>query len=504
MNNSFTISNNNNNNKEEEDSTKNSVVIIDIISKSNDVKRNSGVFNNVVADSSVVQEETKSTTSKISKVSKANSNISSSGQLLKIQTCCGVVELSPVKTASLVGMTVTIFAFLTLAAIIITAFVLQYRNDLNIIVDRGDIKNMRDTLTHTTLLAIYAPDNVTSSFYINFYNATFNSYIKTLTTLMVNFPEGFKTGWATGGNPNGTTVSKFEQKALTLVKQDKKKEALRLIYDFDYLYAFNNFTNNMDNVLDLLLQREVKNQSDMLAITLVGFIVILIAVIILLPIVIGIFVLAINRDQENIKKLKLANAVMLMDTMNNDKLREIFKKQCEEEHSMENYNFLEKVTLYKRLCEQSYEIQEKLYGTDSHNSESISNASEVTNSTSTNGNSNSAMKGANRKQERLEKELRNVEKKKYEMAFDIYTDFLDVNGGNAVNITKSFIEDVKVQLDYFNTGHNEILAEALFDSVGKEISIVMLDTHQRFKSSIAFQKQMKINNLVTKKKKHNH
>ncbi|KAL9650935.1 hypothetical protein ABK040_015038 [Willaertia magna] len=493
-------------NNKQEDSTKNSVVIIDI-PNNEQLKNNSHVCNTV--DSNVaVQEETKSTTSKISKVSKTNSNISSSGQLLKIQTCCGVVELTPVKTASLVGMTVTIFAFLTLAAIIITAFVLQHRNDINIIVDRGDIKNMRDTLTYTTLLAIYAPDNVTSDFYINFYNTTFNSYIKVLRNLMVSFPEGFKSGWATGGNPNGTTVSKFEQQAIALVEQDKKEEALSVIRDSDYLYAFNNFTNNMDNVLDLVLKREVKHESDMLAITLVGFVVILIAIIVLLPIVIGIFVLAINRDQENVRKLKLANAVMLMDTMNNDKLRELFKKQCEEEHSMENYNFLEKVTLYKRLCEQSYEIQEKLYGTDSHNSDSTSNTtSEVTNTTSTSAthsSSNSTMKGANRKHEKLEKELRNVEKKKYEMAFDVYTDFLDVNGGNAVNITKSFIEDVKVQLDYFNTGHNEILAEALFDSAAKEISIVMLDTHQRFKSSIAFQKQMKINNLVTKKKKHNH
>ncbi|KAL9655735.1 hypothetical protein ABK040_004965 [Willaertia magna] len=358
------------------------------------------------------------------------------------------------------------------------------------------------------------------------YNATYTQYLTTLFRLMDSFPEGFKSGWMTGGNlnVNGTPVSIYEQLALAQVARGNRQEALKVLLTTDYLYAYNNFTINMDNVLSLVLSKGEQHEKNMLAITLIGLIVIAIALVFLLPIMIGIFGLAINRDHIHLKKLKQANAIMLMDTMKDDKLRELFKKQCEEEHSMENFTFLEKVTLYKRLCEESYEVQEKLYGSENDTSSSTNSAEmSTTNVTNNNSNNSSVTKNNaaidnngggdnmnrqstavttnNKKQEKLEKELKEIEKKKYEMAFDIYTDFLDLNGGNAVNITKAFIEEVKIQLDYFNTGHNEVLAEALFDRATREISIVMLDTHQRFKSSIAFQKQMKITKLVNNKKK---
>ncbi|KAL9655725.1 hypothetical protein ABK040_004958 [Willaertia magna] len=367
------------NNLTQQEDSKSNVVIIDIPNKQLGPKNKR---NNKHSSANLSKDniDNKSTISKTSKTSKTASHLSSTSSttnllLLKIPTCCGTLELTPIKTGSLVGTASTIFAFFLLAGIIIATFILQQQNDLKVIVDRGDIKHLRDTLTHTTFLAIYAPDNFTSKH-----------------------------------------LSKGEQ-----------------------------------------------HEKNMLAITLIGLIVIAIALVFLLPIMIGIF--------------------------------------------------------------ESYEVQEKLYGSENDTSSST-NSAETSTANVTNNNSNNssvtknnaaidnsggggdnmnrqstAVTTNNKKQEKLEKELKEIEKKKYEMAFDIYTDFLDLNGGNAVNITKAFIEEVKIQLDYFNTGHNEVLAEALFDRATREISIVMLDTHQRFKSSIAFQKQMKITKLVNNKKK---
>ncbi|KAL9645037.1 hypothetical protein ABK040_004530 [Willaertia magna] len=451
------------------------------------------------------KEENKSAISKVSKTSK-NSKTSKTSKVstnknnfLRIDTCCGTIELSSVKIVSLIGIFLTTIAFLTLSGVILATRILQRgQNGIDIALDRGEIRTMRERLTAATFLALYSD---TPLEYITLHNETSVTYLKTIEKLVVEFPVGFSNGWLNKYSSNNTSIIGIERAALTLISEGKRNEALSLINTTNYFNLFNSFNNDLNEVLDLALSKERGKEEDLLAITVVGLIVIAIGLIILFPLMIGIFIFAINRDQLNLKKIKQANSVLLMDTMNNDKLRELFKKHCEKELSVENFKFLEKVTIYKRFCEQSFTIQEKLYGSDHSTSSDTTTSNNNNNNHNNQDNTNNSNNNNNKKQQVTEQDLRKIENKKYETAFDIYTDFLDINGGNAVNISKLFIEEVKKQLDNFNTGHNEILPEVLFDNAAREISIVMLDTHQRFKASLAFQKEMKIHKLQTKKVK---
>ncbi|KAL9651357.1 hypothetical protein ABK040_001308 [Willaertia magna] len=460
-----------------------------------ELQEDSNAYNNTVAidiptGTNHNEKDNKSVASKTSKASGTESaRLSTNGLVVRIDTSCGAFELSPMKLCSLVGMLLTVFAFVVLAVCLTTTFVFQNYNDVEILIVRGDIKSYRDTLTSSCYLAYYSD---MPNFYIDLYNQTNIKYLDSFEYLQKIFPEGFKDGWL-NKYVGERSLSTLEQRMLSDIENGRKQQAGNLLFSNLYIDLFGNFSTDFDKALSLAIDSQRDQDKSVLISASVGLAVIIVALFTLVPIMIGIFALAFNRESVNLRRIKNANAIMLMDTMSNDKLREIFKKHCETEYSLENFKFLEKVTLYKRLCEQSFEIQEKLYGTDSSSNDNLSHVeSSTTNNSNTSKSSNGKVS---------EKDLKNIEKKKYEMAFDIYTDFLDVRGGNSVNISKHFIEEVKTQLDNFNTGVTEILPEVLFNNAAREISIVMLDTHQRFKASLAFQKQMKIKGLDKKKTK---
>ena len=167
-----------------------------------------------------------------------------------------------------------------------------------------------------------------------------------------------------------------------------------------------------------------------------------------------------------------------MDTFRDDKLRNLFKNHCKQEMSLDNFLLLDKITDYKCLCEKSFDIQVYLYDSDLSLSDGVSEASSATET-----------KKKKKKKGYTEKDLAEIEKKKYEIAFEIFTDFLDVHGEKSVNINKQVGDKVKQQLDFFATGQNEHLGDQLFDGVESEICILMLDTHHRFKQTVEFQKQ---------------
>ncbi|KAL9656166.1 hypothetical protein ABK040_007783 [Willaertia magna] len=394
-------------------------------------------------------EDNKSGISKASKTSKTSktSKISTQRNVISLPTCCGVLELSFIKVAALIGMIATTISFLALAAIMIASYITQQHSEMEIVVKRGEMTTLRKTMTYSALVAIYAEDPIP---YILLHNNTGTSYTQLLNSLMEDYPEGFSNRWLDRYNEENNSPIALENRALAMLESGDRAGAFNIINGTRYRSLLSQFDQEMDSVLDTALAHERATEDDMFALTLVGLVVISLSLIIMFPIIIGVFGVAINRDDINARRLNTANAIMLMDTMSDDKLRELFKEHCKVEHSEENFGFLEKVTMYKRLCEESFYIQERLYGSEQSESSSTS-GEESTN--------------AHKKKykEVTEQDLRNVEKKKYELAFEIYSDYLELNGQYSVNISKYFIENVKIQLDNFNKGDNEILAESIFD-----------------------------------------
>ena len=95
-----------------------------------------------------------------------------------------------------------------------------------------------------------------------------------------------------------------------------------------------------------------------------------------------------------------------------------------------------------------------------------------------------------------------IEKKKFEIAFEIFTDFLDVRGDHSVNISKQFADNVKRFLDHFAKGENDQLPENLFDQVESEMCVLMMDTHHRFKLhlEIELKERKKIISTIKRKR----
>ncbi|KAL9646957.1 hypothetical protein ABK040_013815 [Willaertia magna] len=419
--------------------------------------------------------------------SKASSN-HSNGSLFKIHTCCGVVEMTGLKLACLVGMLVTVIAFLALVAITVVTFVNSRRQNLDLVIETGKLK------FYSAQSIVSLQQAILSNNFDDFITyRTYSDYVrKSLKTVKIEI----------GGNEfqnylNSTTfeannkMRTLQAQIFSYIIQGYPSDAINILQGSEYASASSVFFSNIDSFVKEMENVQKDIESQILASTLAQLIIIAIALIIVTPIVVAIFLFAINRDDMNLLKLKRANAIMLMDTMADDHLRNLFKQHCEQEKSSENYNLLEKIHDYKALSERSLELQYKLF--DDTTSES---ASTVSGTDSTNS-SNKEVKT----KKQLEKEYNEVEAKKYEVAFEIYTDYLDINGEHAVNISKSLAEAVKDQLDQYNAKNIESLPETLFTYLEKEVCIIMLDTHQRFKQSLAFQKEMKIDKINVKKLK---
>ncbi|KAL9649102.1 hypothetical protein ABK040_008479 [Willaertia magna] len=414
----------------------------------------------------------------------------SSDHMVKCDTSCGTIELPPIRIASLSGMFLTIVAFVILAVVIIAAFAFQQNKSLSVIIARGDLLTMREILSYSALFAVY----MNNTKYATIHNTTETEYMTILTALIADFPQAFPEHWLERLANNSPRI--IENEAIDLVFSGRKSQAVALMESSTYNQSLNEFQREMDIVLDKALQLQQQTDLSITVTGIVGLCVILVVLIIILPLMMAIFSLTINRDSIHNRRLKLANAIMLMDTFQDDKLRGLFKKQCELEHSLENFNFLEMASRYKRISEQSFSIQEKLYGSDESSS-------------SSNGEEHSSKK-KEKKREELDHEWKELEKQKLQLAQTLYRDFIDINGVNAVNISKSFADTIKLQLEIAsrqqqtqqNNDKVPSLPDDLFDKVMNEVSIVMLDTHHRFKQSLAFQKQMKINKLIGKMDHH--
>ena len=278
-----------------------------------------------------------------------------------------------------------------------------------------------------------------------------------------------------------------------------QQDAIDTVNSQDYKDTDNLFYSGLTSLLNYVVTSEQSKDNSVIASNLVQLVIIVIALVIVLPVLVFVFTYAINRDSLYLEKIRRANSIMLLDTIADSNLRSLFKAHCEKEKSTENFLLLEKIHNYKAMCERVDDLNMKLYG-DSTISDTAS-ASSKTDSTAT---AESVPKLKKEQVAKYEKELNEMEGKKYELAFEIYSYHLDINGDMAANVTKSKCDKVKVQLDNYNTKQIESLPLDLFKQIEKEVCLTMMDTHNRFKSSIAFQKEMKIHKLNVEKIKAKH
>ncbi|EFC42082.1 predicted protein [Naegleria gruberi] len=286
----------------------------------------------------------------------------------------------------------------------------------------------------------------------------------------------------------------------------------------------------------------------------------IIAFIIVLPVMIFLFVAALNKEALNRERLKKAKAVMLLDVMNDPKLRDLFKQHCKQELSLENYEVLIRTNLYREYSRQIWEMQDILFTdtsstseTDDHgaaksvtsgnDTDAISSVSSGDNQTKQNSitsgshsttthnsqkktqtnpalsfndtDNKSSLKKKKKIKNVTEEEYKIVCNKRFELANEILVDFLRLDGKNSVNVSKRFADQVEALLQEFtlfsvdsdqlvtnpDKKMNDQLPDDLFEPLQNEIAVVMLDTLQRFKLGVQFQRKMKIDKVIKEREK---
>ncbi|KAL9646137.1 hypothetical protein ABK040_008014 [Willaertia magna] len=413
---------------------------------------------------------------------------SNKSKLYSFDTCCGTIELTGIKIASIIGMSVTVLTFTLIFAVLLAMYITQSDNQtIPFLVARGNILQIETQLTDSVVIAVYASNGTNL---IDFYHVITQEYNKQLDHLLSFFPKSVAGEFNQSLQEADAQLGLTAQKMLDLARQGKRDEAIKMLFTEEYLYNKQLHTDALNNLTQAALDYENYNESVSSVLGVICIIAIIVSLALIVPVLIGTFVFAINKDAILKKKWQRANAVMLLDTMSNEKLCKLFRKFCESEHSVENFIFLEKVTYYKQVCDELIDAQMKYYGEHSD----TDSASEVSGSSS-----------SSKKSKINEQHLFELEKKKYEIALEIYTDCLDIKGDHSVNINKKLADEVKDQLDLFNTKQIPTLPINLFETTESEIAIVMLDTHHRFKQSIMFLKEMKLEkvNMLKEKKPSN-
>ena len=436
------------------------------------------------------QSASKSTTSRSKTVSSLKSR--DSDIIFTIHTCVGKIQLSKLRLFSLVSLFINLASFVILAGLIIAAFVLQdqYNNFWEGL--DTDTTYYRQRMISASRMSVFSNgDKATTKLYYDEYVVYMWKFSNNTGLFKTVVPESVRNAALKGKtNPElDTTKAVYqEQGAMFLAMAGNYTTAMYLLNSATYKTYLAGYDSEFQIMVDYVQSAKKQAQNVSVVMVTVSLAVILFSLVLVVPVIISSFVVSIKKDESVNRKLNQARTFLLIDTMQHAKMRQLFRKHCETELSLENFQLLEKITDYKMYCERSFEIQEYLYES-SERSDTISDIS-----------AENKKKGYAKKKFN-EKDLLECEKKKYEIAFEIYSEFLDVRGEKSVNLNKQITEKVKQHLDLFATGQNEHLIDSLFEQVEAETCIVMLDSHHRFKQTIEFQKQAK-KDIITSKKKH--
>ncbi|KAG2379035.1 hypothetical protein C9374_007673 [Naegleria lovaniensis] len=412
----------------------------------------------------------------------------------RIRTCFGMLELGRVKLCNLLSLMVNLVAFVVLSVIIIGGYIGQTKIQELVSGNLGlDTELNRAEMISACRAAAFSNFNATiAARYLAYYNSTYQKFMANVKIILDRVPIEMQYNIVNNISFYDMRTAKamaLESKALSFVRKKNYTAAMDTLESAQYKNYLEGFKEELQPLVEYVLGNTARLQELTTTTMTVCLVVIVSSIVIVIPTVIASLTVSIRKDSSNVKKLKKIKTYLLKDTMRDPKTRNQFKNFCKQELSLDNYHLLEKVNDYKVLCDKSIDIQVYLFD----QSDTLSDVASEQSAT-TNGSTNQPKK--KKKKVYTEKDFVAVEKKKYEIAFEIFTDYLDVRGDKSVNINKSLADRVKQCLDIFATGQSEQLPDNLFENVESEICLLLLDTHRRFIASLECQKQNKMEVLA--------
>ncbi|EFC42592.1 predicted protein [Naegleria gruberi] len=436
----------------------------------------------------------KSTTKSLPSSSKTPRSSSVTGfhsRNFRIYTCCGILELNCLKMTSFLALIVSLFAFASLIVIISVNYSIVAGFKATLANLDTDGTYYRELMKLSARAAVTAEYNRTLSLeYVNLYNNYYYLYYVDLNATIANVPASvlyWNQHNMLRDDVKSRRAVKMEITMMVQVTSGNYSAALQTLDSAQYKDLLTGYQEEVQSIFDYADNMKEQSANLDLATTTAALIIACTSIVIVVPVLIVFIVLSVKKDNSKEKQLRQVKKYMIMDTINDPSVVEKFKDFCKQERSEENFALLEKINEYKKLCERSFDIQVFLFDTDV-----LSSSDQFSEMTSS--------KEEQSKKGYTEKDLLEIEKKKFEIAFEIYSEFLDVRGDRSVNISKAFADNVKQHLDYFAKGENESIPESLFESIEYEMCVLMMDTHHRFKQHLELQMKEKKQILSSLKK----
>ncbi|EFC46549.1 hypothetical protein NAEGRDRAFT_57561 [Naegleria gruberi] len=403
-----------------------------------------------IATTIAIQEDKTESTSIFSKTTSAQSL--SSQTKLRIKTCCGIIKLNTMRLLSVVAMFVNSIAFIAIAAVVINSYTLQTSVDTDLLLNRGDLVSFTEKTECAVKLTAYENRTAyTESYYVNYQNVT-----NLLSTLKQVLPSKIYT-------LNGVDVptKKMDDEILTLVGNGYGGQALNILKSSEYISQQVAYDTFLQSMLDYSNDMAESKNSYIFISSIVNLVLVVIALVVVVPTVFVVFAMAIKKEGNTSKKLKKATAFMLLDTMEDEVMKSKFKEFCKMEgHGIDLFHFIEKTVSYTHLCEKQNEMMDKLA-----------------------------------KNKGDPKAVRDFEKEKYILAFEIFAEYLDEDIGEyPILVSGALHECLKNRIDDFSINEAETyLKENLFEDIQKEVAMTSLnDLHFKFKQFLMASKKLQV------------
>ncbi|KAG2373767.1 hypothetical protein C9374_011856 [Naegleria lovaniensis] len=440
-------------------------------------------FNNVV-----VEVEKSDTEYNISKTGTSHSQ--SSAIRLKIHTCCGrMIKLNLMKILSLSAMAVNILAFVAIAAVMINAYIIQSDLDADILLLRGDLSSFSEKTKCAVQLTAYGNKTTyLETYYLNVVNVTYG--LKQLKTQLLP-PHLYIL------NDTNEPTLEMDNMIIDFVTKGQPAPAIALLESKEYVQKRQLFNNFMSNVLQYSSGVAESKNSYILIAGIVNLTLVVTALVVVVPIVIIVFAMAIRKERKSSKKLKKATGLMLMDTMEDDKEKLKFKEFCQQEGGMEVFTFIDKTLDYEKLCEKQEEILKRhphvltQLQQREQIATSVDQSKKKYKTKSKDANSTTSLNTPSFSSEQLQ--WKEIEKEKYELVFEIFTEYLDGDVGECPLVVSGDIHDTLMnQMDQFDVDRVQTyLKSNLFDQIQKEVSNAYLSVlHFKYKHLMEASKKM--------------
>nr|CAG4709809.1 unnamed protein product [Naegleria fowleri] len=399
---------------------------------------------------------------------------------LKIHMCgCHkMLRLNVMKILSLIAMTSNILAFVAIAVVMINAHIIQSDIEMDILLLRGDLSSLSEKTKCAVQLTAYG--NKTT------FMDGYNNYVVNVTnSLKILKSELLPSNLYILNDTNEPTMD-MDRAFMDFVNNGKASQAVALLESEEYSKKRQLFNTFMNNVLQYSSEVAESKNSYILTAGIINLTLIMTALVVVVPVVLIVFIMALRKERISSKKLKKATGIMLMDTMEDEKEKLKFKEFCQKEGGMEIFLFMDKTLDFVKLCKKQEEILKK-------HPELISQLDREEKHNSSIENSKKKYKASNATKQELpnkhntssEQQLwKEIEKEKYELVFEIISEYLDGDVGECPLVVSGHIHDSLIkQVDAFDIDKVQTyFKSSLFDAIQKEISNAYLNIlHFRFK-----------------------